>query len=202
MKGLTAARIGPKHRAHLVTYRPSRSSIWKHVLVIDRCLRLTGWSFSLTWERLNFSGAMDPVSLKMNCPNAQADNPVQPYAFALSTHRYKAAPSCTWSTVAAQVYDGKRPLDGYVLHVWGGGVNRRMGISSRQPKSILVETPSKTRHAYHFAQLEDSNQRRISSVVPIDTYGPSKGKDCRQNQLTLVFSHMDADGQRTHSQRR
>jgi tetratricopeptide (TPR) repeat protein len=138
---------------------------------------------------VDLSDSMELVSLELNCPDGLTEDPAPNYSFAVSARRYESAPSCAWSTVLAQVYNGKKSLDGYFLHVWGGGLNKKVNINSRQPELMLIETPSTTRHGYYFAQLEDSAHNHISSRVPFDTYGGSpKNTECRQNQLTLIFN--------------
>ncbi|HEY6249634.1 MAG TPA: hypothetical protein VI685_06710 [Candidatus Angelobacter sp.] len=134
------------------------------------------------------AGAFDPLLRTATC-SPSPDKPGTS-ALPLTIDRIAYAPgtSCRWSSVDAQVFDGKLPVDGYVLHIWGGGLDERTVVNKTPTRSILLENPAKVRRAYYYGQLEDSIGRAVSSPIPVNTYDDSSTGVCSRNAVTLVFN--------------
>jgi tetratricopeptide (TPR) repeat protein len=107
--------------------------------------------------------------------------------------------SCQWSGVIGTVKDEHEyDLTEFVLHVWGGGVDRRVFagkpfddilLTSTKPAQtgeVVLETTSPKQTAeYYFTQLEDKQGTPVSRIYSI----PTSGK-CDENQITLHFVRM------------
>lgn len=147
-------------------------------------------------------GAFDPLLRTATCSTAPDKPGTTALPLTINKIAYAPGPSCTWSSVVAQVLDENLPVGGYVLHVWGGGLDERAVVGSTPTRSIVLENPATTRQAYYYGQLEDTAGQAVSLPISVDTYGNSSTSGCSKNRVTLFFvRHNDVKAQ-NHAEHR
>jgi hypothetical protein len=107
--------------------------------------------------------------------------------------RYLSVPPCNWEAIFVSMAGGSLVND-LRLHVWGGGIDRRMPLpaSAAADDVFLTNTPRKTHH-YYFAQLEDSedsDETPLSLVYPVETFADTKDSKCSGNMIVLDFEQV------------
>jgi tetratricopeptide (TPR) repeat protein len=131
--------------------------------------------------------ALDPLLWAPTCPSRPDKTEGKEFPFGLQARSYQPGPSCVWSGVVARMSDSTLQNAVY-LHLWGGGIDRRISVEPGRQQSILLEAPPKSRAEYFFAQLEDAAGQTLSKVNILDTFENPKNGDCSKNWITLVYA--------------
>jgi tetratricopeptide (TPR) repeat protein len=101
--------------------------------------------------------------------------------------RYSGYAICNWMGVTADAFDMEgRPSSDLQLHLWGGGIERRITVGAPRA-NIVLGTEPRTTHDYYFAQLEDSKRKALSKVYSIPTFANEKNGGCPNNLIQLNF---------------
>jgi hypothetical protein len=79
--------------------------------------------------------------------------------------------------------------EGLQLHLWGGGVDRRIWVGEPRANIMLPMEPRDT-HDYFFAQLEDPRGEPVSEVYPVSTYANEKDGSAEKNLIKLNFKQV------------
>jgi tetratricopeptide (TPR) repeat protein len=138
---------------------------------------------------------LDPVGLETNVcthPNgatdpAAGDAPL--FVLKGGNIHYESRHPCTWLGVAAQVIDpvADPRVANYQLHLWGGGVDRRVDlVAGRAAESVLLTARPRRTHDYYFAQLENKFGR-VSAVSPLETFANDAASRCSRNLMRLAY---------------
>jgi hypothetical protein len=133
---------------------------------------------------------LDPMHLGRLCSPKPDEPPLQAPRFVMRQAQYEPGLGCAWSAVTAIVYEDKSPLEGYFLHVWGGGVDERVRNAVDEPRSIQLESPLLEMHAYYYAQLEDGQGQAASAVTSLTTHEEANKGNCSRNWIKLTFERL------------
>jgi len=131
--------------------------------------------------------ALEAVALQGRCPRSLDRSPERELSYILREASYGGGPGCAWSGVEVSVADGETSLDGYSLHVWGGGVDERIAVNSEARESVQLNARERSTSRYYFAQLEGEDGEPVSSALPFATHGTLEKDACDHNLVRLIF---------------
>jgi hypothetical protein len=179
----------------LMKGKPKSSTLMQQAMVEHRKIRERESNRELR-PFTNEPDSLDPFYLSSWCsvpPNSQAGRTLP---FVMSKPVYEPGLGCDWSGVIGKVIASDQSPDGFSLHVWGGGYDQRIPISSTAQHSIQLEVPPKDREFYFFAQLENRSGVPQSGIETFITYpNPSHGS-CSKNLVALVFEKAQVNSTR------
>ena len=104
---------------------------------------------------------------------------------------YSTTKPCAWEGIIPAVTGVEDDsIIGLQIHVWGGGVDKRLTLpkGSEQPDDIFLTNAPRSTFHYYFAQLENAAQVPVSYVYPIETFDNMGDGACPRNYISLTFT--------------
>jgi len=109
---------------------------------------------------------------------------------------YSRVSPCNWEEVVGAVRSSEDlPLRGFLLHVWGGGVNSEVNVGPTPSLSIFLGSEPRDTEDLYFAQLWANRTQPlpgvfepVSEIVPIQTYSGAANVQCQRNEMILTFA--------------
>ena len=150
---------------------------------------------------LNMPNLLDPVRSQIVCwstPETAVENTPSAKGplYKLEQPAYSSHAPCNWLGVVGDAFEKpgtqvKTVKDQLYLHVWGGGVDRRISAGEPREDVVLSSNPKNTRY-YYFAQLEKEKEGGdgvdpVSQVYPIQTFANANPTQCQKNLIWLTF---------------
>jgi hypothetical protein len=177
---LCAAHNQPEQIASATDWRGKAASLFKDIRDHEQVRETQPFSN----DRLMLDAARSR-SVCQRDPNYSVEAEPDPAGprYILINNDYGPYLTCDWLGLVTDVKDIQgNAVDDLQVHVWGGGIDRRMWVGDNpRDDMVLASHPRETRD-YYFAQLEDSDRKPVSDVYPIPTYD-----DCEKNLMTLTF---------------
>jgi tetratricopeptide (TPR) repeat protein len=142
---------------------------------------------------------LDPARYQLVCLWASAEKTVEQapasnepeFRLRRGTPEYNSHPPCSWLGVLAHAFDENGvPVKNLMLHVWGGGIERRIKAGEFPEyglQNVLLTSKPRATHHYYFAQLEDDRRNPLSPVYPIETFNNEAADRCSRNEISLMF---------------
>lgn len=146
-------------------------------------------------ERRPFSddlSTLDTVELQARCPSSINPTARRELPYTMREPSYTSGQGCRWSGVVVTVNGPEESLAGLYLHVWGGGVDERIGVGGKPRLSVQLAVRQKSTVAYYFAQLESKDGEPVSIARPFATHGTEEADACAQNLVQLNFDQSSA----------